>query len=42
MLLIYMLNIKGTSIDPCQTPAKIYFHRLNLLFIFALCERFRK
>ena len=37
-----MLNISGTSVDPCETPEKIYFHRLKLLFTFALCKRLRK
>ena len=42
MSLIYMLNIRGPSIDPCGTPEKISFHRLKLLFTFVLCKRLRK
>ena len=30
MSLIYILNIRGPSIDPCGTPEKISFHRLKL------------
>ena len=35
----YISNRKGPSIDPCDTPAIIYFHRLKLLFTPVLCKR---
>ena len=41
MSLMYMLNIRGPSIDPCGTPERISFHRLKLLFTFVLCKRLR-
>ena len=37
-----MLNIRGPSIDPFGTPAKIYFHRVKLLFTFVLSKELPK
>ena len=37
-----MLNIMGTSLEPCGTPAKISFHKLKLTLILFLCKRLHK
>ena len=37
-----MLNIRGPSIDPGGTQAKLSFYRLKLLITLVLCKQLRK